>query len=431
MKTSRRAFFGRFGQATGAVVATGMFSQAMCRRVEALVGEYDEVPAPILAGEESFWRQIQQAYTTDRSLVNLNNGGVSPSPRAVQEALDRYLKTSNLAPTHYMWGILEKNKELVRRKLARLAGADPEEVAITRNATESLENILFGLDLEAGDEVLTTTQDYPNMVVSLKQREKRNGIVLKQVSVPTPPDDLDQLVEIFRRGITDRTKLILVCHMVNLTGQIFPIRKICDMAHARGIDVLVDGAHTFAHLDYDIPSLGCDYFGTSLHKWLSAPFGTGLLWVKKDKIPGVWPLFGHQEPDGNDIRKFERIGTHPVPNFLAIGEALNFHNAIGSYRKQERLRYLKNYWAIRALEIPGVSLNTRLDADYSCGVANFKIEGIEPPEIVRELKLREQVITTVIGNEECRGVRVTPHVYTTLEDLDLFLGGVRRIAKGS
>lgn len=428
MLTSRRAFLGRVGQVAGGAATAGFLTSGAWRQVEALASERLEVPARRLAADEDFWRVVQQAYTADRSLVHLNNGGVSPATRKVQEAQKGYLDQSNRAPSLTMWRHLQPNLELVRGKLARIGGVDPREVAFSRNATEALETIIFGLDLQPGDEVLTTTQDYPNMVDSWKQRELRDGIRFRQVSVPTPPGHLDDLVEIFEKGITDRTRLLMVSHVVNLTGQIFPVRRICELAHSRGIEVLVDGAHSFAHLDFRISDLGCDYFGTSLHKWLSAPFGTGMLYVRKEKIGKIWPLFGHPDPTGDDIKKFERIGTFPVPNHLAVGEAVQFHDVLGAKRKEERLRYLKDSWAVPAKEIPGVRLNTLLDPDHSCGIANFAIEGRDPKKIVHELLVNHQVVTTPILNEECAGVRVTPHVYTSLEEIEVFVDALKKIA---
>jgi len=428
MSTNRRQFLRTVGKATGVAVVAGAFTETWCRRIQAMTDERMDLPAAVVARDEAYWREIQRAFTIDRSLIHLNAGGVSPSPRTVQEALKRYLDYSNQAPSLNMWRHLEPNKENVRTRLSRLAGTPAEEIAITRNATEALETIIFGLDLSPGDEILTTTQDYPRMITSWEQRERRDGVVLRKVAVPTPARTHDELVEIFRTAITGKTKLLMICHMINLTGQIFPVKRICDMAHERGIEVLVDGAHAFAHLDFKIPELGCDYYGTSLHKWLSAPFGTGMLWVRKDRMGKIWPLFGANDPGSDDITKFEQIGTHPVANILAIGEAIFFHNAIGTRRKEERLRYLKDYWASRVAKIPGARLNTSLSPEHSCGLANFTLEGKEPQEISGELLERHRVVTTAIGHEECAGVRVTPHLYTSLNELDMFVQAVEQIA---
>ncbi|MEC7799503.1 MAG: aminotransferase class V-fold PLP-dependent enzyme, partial [Candidatus Neomarinimicrobiota bacterium] len=282
-----------------------------------------------VAKDESYWREIQQGYTADRGIINLNNGGVSPSPSVVQEALKRHLDFSNTSPAYTMWRILEPQKETVRRRLARFFGSDAEEIAITRNASEGLQICQNGFDLEPGDEVLTTTQDYGRMISTFKQRECRDGIVMKQFKIPVPAENDNEIVRLFEKNITPKTKMILMCHMINITGQILPVKKVVRMARKYDIPVIVDGAHTFAHFDFTLKDLDCDYYATSLHKWLSAPFGTGMLYVRKNKIADLWPMQAPGECGKGDIRKFEEIGTHPCPNKIAIGDALTFHQGIG------------------------------------------------------------------------------------------------------
>jgi len=382
-----------------------------------------------VAADEDYWFEIQQAFTVDRSLINLNNGGVCPSPRVVQDAMRRYLEFSNQAPTYTMWKILEPEIETVRRRLAAAFGCDTEEMAITRNASEALEICIFGLDLKPGDEVLTTNQDYPRMLTSWRQREQRDRIVLKTISFPTPPASLDELAERFERAITPRTKVILVCHITNLTGQIFPIKRICQMGRERGIEVIVDGAHAFAHFPFKHSDLDCDYYGTSLHKWLLAPHGTGFLYVRKQKIANLWPLMAAPEPRGSNIRKFEEIGTHPAANHNAIAEALTFHEGIGAERKAARLRYLKDRWARRLGEQKGVRILTSFDRAQSCGLATVSIEGVDPDKLTAFLWERYRIIVTPIVHKEFSGIRVTPNVYTTLEELDVFCQAMERVLR--
>ncbi len=378
-----------------------------------------------VAADESFWFEVQQAFTVDRSLINLNNGGVSPSPAVVQNAMRRYLDYSNTAPTYAMWSILEPQREGVRERLARAFGCDAEEIALTRNASESLQICQFGFDLEPGDEVLTTTQDYPRMITTWQQRERREGIVLKQFSIPVPAEDPQQIVDLFEQNITPKTRLILMCHMINLTGQILPVREVVRMARARGIPVIVDGAHTFAHFDFGQQDLDCDYYATSLHKWLFAPHGTGLLYVRKNKIAGLWPLMAAPEEMNGDIRKFEEIGTHPAANYLAIGEALTFHQGIGPARKAARMRYLRDYWAAQLLASDRVRLHTSLKPEFSCGIATVQIEGVDSARLSEWLWKRHRIITTAIQHPEFEGLRVSPSVYTTLEELDRFCDAMR------
>jgi selenocysteine lyase/cysteine desulfurase len=373
-----------------------------------------------VASDEDFWAQIQQAFTVDRSMVNLNNGGVCPSPRIVQDAMRRYLEFSNHAPVHTMWRVLEPQVEGVRQRLARAFGCDVEEMAITRNASEALEIVQLGLALQPGDQILTTTQDYPRMNTTWDQRRRREGIEVKMVQFPTPPPSMQYLVDMFEEGITPRTKVIHFCHITNLSGQIFPVREICRLARARGIATIVDGAHAFAHFPFTCDELECDYYGTSLHKWLLAPHGTGFLYCRRENIEKVWPLMAAPESMNGNIRKFEEIGTHPAANHNAIAEALTFHQGIGSERKAARLRYLRDRWMKRLDGQPGVKLYTSYDPAMSCGLANVGLEGVEPGALTSHLWSKYRIIVTPIGHPACTGIRVTPNVYTTLEEVDRF-----------
>ncbi len=378
--------------------------------------------------DADFWGAVRKAYFTGSSVINFNNGGVSPQPRLVQEAEIRETKTANEAPAYQMWRIQKPGREIVREKLARLTGCEPEEIALVRNATEALEILLLGYPLESGDEVLCTDQDYPSMINAIKQMQNRKKIVLKTIPIPVPLDDEDALVEAFKNAITRKTKLILMCHMINLTGQVLPVRKVVDMAHANGLEVIVDGAHSFAHIDFKIEDLGCDYFGTSLHKWLCAPFGTGLLYIKKNKIPDIWPLFAAPEEEADKMSKFEHFGTYPVPKELAISEAIDFHEAIGIKRKASRLAFLSDYWTKQVKDINGVFFNTSFRQGNYGAIVNFGLDGIEAPEIQRKLFQMHRIYTISIHHDDVKGVRVSPHIYTSMEELDLLAQAIREIA---
>jgi selenocysteine lyase/cysteine desulfurase len=328
-----------------------------------------------------------------------------------------------------MWQILEPQSETIRTGLAEMFGCDREEIAITRNASESLEILLMGIDFKAGDEILTTTQDYPRMLTTLRQRERREGLVLKTVKIPIPPKDLNDITAAFERGITPRTKLILISHQVNITGQITPVKAVCEMARAKGIETIVDGAHSFAQFDFKQKDLACDYFGTSLHKWLFAPKGSGLLFVKRDKIAKLWPLMAAEEKQSTDIRKFEEVGTHSAAPRLAIGEAMLFHNGIGGKRKEARLRYLSRYWMNRLKDVPKIGFNTSFDPSQSCAIANVNITGVDPTAIGSYLFAKHRIFTTPIVHDEFKGIRITPNVYTTLGELDRFCNLMEDIAR--
>jgi len=377
-----------------------------------------------VARDETYWFEVQQAFTIDRSLINLNNGGVSPSPAVVQAAMKRHLDYSNTAPTYAMWRILEPQREGVRQRLARYFGCDAEEIALTRNSSESLQTCQFGFDLRPGDEVLTTNQDYPRMINTFLQRERREGIKLVRFSIPVPCEDPAEIVRRFEQHITPRTRLILMCHIINLTGQILPVKQVVGMARKRGIPVIVDGAHSFAHWPFTRDDLECDYYATSLHKWLFAPHGTGLLYVKRDKITDLWPLMAAAEEQSDDIRKFEEIGTHPAANYLAIGEALTFHEGLGPDRKAARLRLLRDTWAERLLHHDRVRLHTSLSPEFSCGIATVQIDGIDSVELNAHLWKKHRIIATGIKHDEFEGIRVSPSVYTTPDELDRFCDAI-------
>ncbi|MDX2031301.1 MAG: aminotransferase class V-fold PLP-dependent enzyme [Blastocatellia bacterium] len=424
---TRRSFLKN--AATGAAgAATVRFAgdEGMAHALDAVRFVSGRTPEDV-AMDEDFWFEIQRAFTVDRTLINLNNGGVSPSPRVVQEAMRRYLEFSNQAPVYTMWRILDPQVESVRKRLANAFGCDPEEMAITRNASEALEICQLGLDLKPGDEVLTTNQDYPRMLSAWRQREMRNGIKLRMVSFPVPPRDQNQLAEIIEKNITPATRVIHFCHITNLTGQIFPVKRICQMARERGIEAIVDGAHAFAHFPYKHRDLDCDYYGTSLHKWLLAPFGTGFLYVRKSKIRDLWPLMAAGEPRSDNIRKFEEIGTHPAANALSIAEALTFHEGIGAERKAARLRYLFQRWARRLEPLKGVKLLTPFDPKQSCGLANVSIAGMDHGKLGAWLMNEYRIITTPIKHDEFEGIRITPNIYTTTQEIDTFADVMERV----
>jgi selenocysteine lyase/cysteine desulfurase len=423
----RRSFL-KMAALAGAFSTNSLFQQAHAADWDAASRSVGHLDEGAVSQNEDFWSVIQRGYSVSPQIINLNNGGVSPSPIVVQQAVERYNQLSNEGPSYFMWQILDQGREPLRQKLAHLAGTPADEIAINRNATESLNTIIFGLPLKAGDEVVGSRQDYPNMMGAYRQRAQRDGIVYKQISFDFPIEDNDAIVKAYEQAITPRTKLVHVTHMVNWVGQTMPVRQIADMAHARGIEVIADGAHSFGLMDFKIPDLDCDYFGTSLHKFLSAPIGSGMMWVKADKIEKLWPLTGSGDPHSSDIRKFEVLGTRSFPIEQGIGEAINFHQAIGSRRKQERIFYLKNYWATRVCELPGVKLHTSLDPKFSCAICGVSIEGMTPGALSAALFDRYKIHAVGIDYEKIQCVRVTPHVYTTIPDLDKFVGAITEIA---
>lgn len=427
--SNRRAFLTNVGKGLALATLSSAYLSGMYNDLVAMTKKVDNLTPEEAATDEDFWYHIQQSFSVSRSLINLNNGGVSPSPRIVTEALVRYQWQQEDATAYTMWQLMQPQVETVRSGLAQIFGCDTEEIAITRNASESLEILLMGLDLKSGDEILTTTQDYPRMLTTLRQRELREGISLKFVKIPVPSESPEEIISAFEKGITQHTKVILICHQINLTGQILPVKEICELGRAKGIEVIVDGAHSFAQFVFSNKTIQCDYFGTSLHKWLYAPKGTGMLYVRRDKISKVWPLMAAEKKQATDIRKFEEIGTNSIAVKLAIGEAIAYHQGIGAERKEARLRYLTRYWMNNLKSLPNIKFHTSFNDKYSCALGNFTIENIDPVELTNYLFTKHKIIVTPIVHDEFRGIRVTPNLYTMLPELDKFCEVIHTVSK--
>jgi selenocysteine lyase/cysteine desulfurase len=427
---NRRSFINKISAFSATSLLASLTQPAWSRDLHKALDGAAGVPPDQLASDEDFWYYIQQSFTVSPGIINLNNGGVSPAPRTVQDAVKRYYDLCNEAPSYYMWRILDQGREPLRKNLAKLAGCSPEEIAMNRNSSEGLETVIFGLQLKPGDEVVAAKQDYPNMINAYKQREKRDGIKMVWINLELPSEDENYLVSQYVKAFTAKTKVVHLTHVINWNGQILPVKKIAQEAHKRGIEVVVDGAHSFMHIDFNIPDLDADYFASSLHKWLYAPIGSGLLYVKKEKIKTIYPLFATSEdPLKDDIRKFENLGTRPFFIEQAIGKAIEFHDMIGSERKEKRLHYLKNYWMEKVKDVPKVKLYTSLHPKWGCAIGNVGVEGRKPLDLDKFLLDKFRVHTVGIEWENIHGVRVTPNVYTTTKNLDVLIEGIIQFAK--
>ena len=382
----------------------------------------------ILQEHGEVWDVVRLAFRHTPNIINLNNGAISPQPIMVEQAFEAANRKHNLLPAKHLISKAEEKREIVREQLALMGGCSPNELALTRNATEALTNIIKGLPLTTGDEVVVSSYDYPHTLNAWKQRATREGIVLKWVDISLPSADEAAIVECYQKAVTERTKLIMVTHMMSWNGQIMPVEKITTLAHSQGVEVMVDAAHSFCHLDFKLSDLTCDYLGASLHKWLCAPFGSGLMYIKEAKIEKMFPLFAAFDfIKKTDIRKFEINGTRPIATEEAILEALVFHHQIGSTKKQVRLHFLKEYWTTKVTNLPKVSLLTDLSPIASCGMATFGIEGFTPKQLYETLKERFGIYTSAIYHPLVPGVRVSPHIYTSLEELDKLVNAVEEL----
>ena len=383
-----------------------------------LVKSKSSVASAVLAGDEEFWASIRKGYKLKPAFINLENGYYNFLPEQTLEKFIDHVREINFQGSYYMRTVQFDNKKSMAAKLAAVAGCSPDELIITRNTTESLDMIIGGFDWKSGDEAVMAEQDYGAMLEMFNQVSKRYGVIKKVLSVPNHPQSDDEIVNLYASAITEKTKLLMVCHMINITGQILPVRKICDMAHARGVQVMVDGAHSFAHFKFTIPELDCDYFGSSLHKWLSVPLGSGILYVKRKKIGNVWPLLAEGERKPDDISRLNHIGTHPAHTDLTISDAIDFYNIIGVERKEARLRFLQNYWTSKVRDLPSVILNTPADPSRSCGIANVGLKNMKPSDLGDILFKKYAIYTAPIDGAGVHGCRITPNVYTTTADLD-------------
>jgi selenocysteine lyase/cysteine desulfurase len=422
IKVNKRTFLKSMGAALGLAAVPSAFG------LENWLAKFEDVPSRELASDETFWEGIRGGYRLKSEYINLENGYYCMLPQETLEKFITHVREINFEASYYMRTAQFDNKKKAAAKLAGLLGCPADELVITRNTTESLDMVIGGFPWQAGDEAVMAEQDYPFMLDMFKQVADRHGIVNKLVSLPLHPKSDDEIVELYANAITPKTRLLMICHMVNIIGQILPVRKICDMAHGRGVQVMVDGAHTVAHIRFTIPDLHCDYFGSSLHKWLSVPLGAGLLWVKKENIGKIWPLLAESGKSLDDISRLNHIGTHPVHTDLTIADSIDFYLKVGPERKEERLRYLQRYWTGKVRSLPNIILNTPEDPARSCGIANVGIKGMKPDDMAKILLEKYKIYTVAIDVAGVHGCRIVPDIYTTPAELDIFVGALRELS---
>lgn len=404
-------------------------SEHSWQQLHSLLGTANHFSPTQLAENEDFWQKLRDGYRLTNDYINLENGYYCMAPQVVLDAFIGHVRSVNFEASHYMRTRQFANKLAVQKSLAELAGCSHEELIITRNTTESLDTVIAGYDWKAGDEAVMAEQDYGAMLDMFKLQARRYGMVNRLISLPNHPKSDEEIVELYEKAITPRTRLLMVCHIVNITGQILPVKKIADMAHAHGVAVLVDGAHAFAHIDFKIPDLNADYYGSSLHKWLSCPLGAGILYVQKEKIKNLWPVFADSGYGDDDIRKLNHTGTHPAHTDLAVIDAIQFYQLLGVQRKEARLRYLQQYWTQQVRNVPNIVMNTPAEATRSCGIANVGVATLKPADLAKTLLAQYKIWTVAIDYANVRGVRITPNIYTTTQELDVLVKALKDLAK--
>lgn len=427
MNPPRRTFLKQLGVAAAGTMSLPFYQQELMEDILNALEERMSLSTEHMAQDETFWYLIQKAYKQSPHFINLENGYFSPQPVEVMTAQCDNIHMVNEIPSFYMRRRQMEDHTAVKQQLADLAGCSSEEIVITRNTTESMNTVIMGMDFQEGDEVILCDQDYMSMQEQFQQQGERHGLKLVYIDIPLHPQSDEEIVQRYEHAITPKTKLMLVTHLINISGHILPVRKICDMAHKHGVEVIVDGAHSFAQLDFKIPDLGADYFGASLHKWLCCPLGAGILYMKKQHIPKIWPLFGDTGAPKDSIQKFEHIGTRPVTTPLTIANAIRFHQMIGPERKEARLRYLQKHWVDRVRDLPKVHINTPKEIHRHCAIANIAVDGMSPNELATYFYEKHRIFTVAINRKSVKGVRVTPHLYTTIQDLDTFVGAIEEV----
>ena len=406
----------------------GIAISPLFRKLEELLPAVAYLSPEQLARDEGFWAEVRAGYRLKPDYINLENGYYCITPQETLENFVHHVREINYQGSWYMRTVQWDNKDAVAASLAELLDCGMDEVVVTRNTTESLDTIIGGFPWEAGDEAVMAEQDYGAMLHMFQQVGERFGIKNKVIPIPNHPESDEQIVDLYAQAITPNTRLLMVCHIVNITGQILPVRKICDMAHEKGVEVMVDGAHAVGHIPVSVKDLDCDYYGSSLHKWLSTPLGAGLLYVRKDKIPQIWPRFADWDKEDTDIRRLNHTGTHPVHTDLAIGNALEYYQRLGPERKEARLRYLQNYWTEQVRDWPGIVVNTPREQRRSCAIANVGIREMSPKEMAEKLLKEYQIWTVAIDGAGVQGCRITPNVYTSVTELDIFVKALKEMA---
>lgn len=407
---------------------TGIAASASFKALSKTIESYSHIPSADLAEDEGFWMKIREGYRLKPDYINLENGYYCFIPQQTLENYINHIKEINYQGSWYFRTVQWENKDKVIAKLSNHFGGSPEEVAITRNATESLDIIISGYPWQQGDEAIFAAQDYGSIKNMFELVSRRHGTKNVIVNIPNHPESDEQIVKIYEDAITPSTKLIMVSHMINITGQILPVKKIIEMAHSHGVEVMLDGAHCIGHFDFKIDETGCDYYACSLHKWLSVPLGAGLLYVKKEKINKIWPLLAPYELDQLTVKNISHIGTEPVATTLAINDALDYYGMIGPKRKEDRLRYLQNYWTDQVRDVPGIRVNTPKDPQRSCGIANVGSENMSPHELAKQLLEKHNIYTVAIDEHGVHGCRITPNIYTTTKELDKFVFALKSLS---
>ncbi|MBT8304069.1 MAG: aminotransferase class V-fold PLP-dependent enzyme [Bacteroidia bacterium] len=392
------------------------------------ITEIANIPPKELASTDDFWEKVRQDYKLKPDYINLESGYYNIIPTPTLNKMIEHAQMVNYEGSYYMRTVQWDNKKRMADKLAKLVGCQDKNVIITRNTTESLDMVIKGMNWQAGDEAVFAEQDYGAMKMMFKQVSERYRVINKIVSVPNHPKSDEEIVELYANAITPKTKLLMVCHMINITGQILPIKKICQMAHEKGVQVMVDGAHCVGHFEFSIEDLECDYYGSSLHKWLAVPLGTGLLYVKDEHIDNLWPIFAEHEREPGDISRLNHTGTIPVYHDLSIENAIDYYNMLGGTRKEERLRYLQEYWTSKIRNNPSIVINTPADSTRACGIANVGIKGMKPAELAKRLMQEYNIFTVAIDYANVQGCRITPNVFTLTSELDVFVNALEEMA---
>jgi selenocysteine lyase/cysteine desulfurase len=423
MKGTRRSFI------SGVVTAAGGAALLATTDLKASVDGAESLAAASSSAQlaDDYWRLVQSQFRLEPGLVYLNNASLGPSPASVADATEAFRRKLDAFPSRFMWGGWSQEFETVRSKAGALLGASAEEIALIHNTTEGMNLVAFSLDLTAGDEVIVADHEHTSGTIPWQYWQEPKGVKLVRPTLPILPRSPDEIVEVYRRAITPRTRVISMCHVVNTNGMILPVKEISEMARARGILVAVDGAQAPGMINLDLHDLGCDFYAASSHKWLFSPKGVGIFYSRRESQALLKPLIVCRGWDDPSIRRLENYNTRNLPEVLGLGVAFDFQNLLGPDRRQARIYELKKYLRDRVTDDPAFVIKTPAADNLSAGITTIEVQGHEVREVAKALAERHRIDCRPVTTHGLNGLRISLSVFNCEDQIDLLVKALRGI----